>query len=144
VILEVAMNAQENKAIARQTYDLFIAGNIPAMMDAYADDIVWIFPEVKGIPFGGTYQGKDGVQEFFTKLRDAVETLSMSPQRFVAEDDHVVAAGTTTRKGRATGITYTTTWMHMLTFKDGKLTRFEVYDNTAAIAEALMFSPPRA
>lgn len=52
-----------------------------------------------------------------------------------------MVAGTTTRKGRATGMTYTTTWMHMLTFRDGKLTRFEVYDNTAAIAEALTASP---
>jgi ketosteroid isomerase-like protein len=67
VTLEVTMTAQENKAIARQTYDLFIAGNIPAMMNAYADDIVWIFPEVKGIPFGGRYQGKDGLQKFFAK-----------------------------------------------------------------------------
>jgi ketosteroid isomerase-like protein len=138
------MTAQENKAIARQIYALFIAGNLPAMMDTYADDIVWIFPEVKGIPYGGTYQGKEGVQEFFTKLRNAVETLSMTPQKFVAEEDQVAAAGTMTRKGKATGMTYTTAWMHMLTFKDGKLTRFEMYDNTAVIAQALTASPSQA
>jgi ketosteroid isomerase-like protein len=144
VALEVEMTSQENKSVAMHAYGMFIKGNIPAVLETYSDDIVWVFPDVKGIPFAGTFRGKAGVADFFTRLQEAVETLSMKPQAFIADGDQVAVTGTTTRKSRATGVAYTTSWVHIITFKDGKSTRFEVHDNTAAIAEAFAPQPRRA
>lgn len=130
------MSVEENRQLAIRGYEMFKNGDIPGILDQSTDDIQWISNDIKQIPFAGTFQGKQGVAEFFTKLSEASEVLLFEPQEFIAERDKVVVLGTGKWKVRKTGVTYDDTWVHVFTMRDGKIARFRIYGNSAAILAA--------
>jgi len=50
-----------NKEIIEQAYGSFAAGDVPAALAAFADDIRWVEPD--GYPIAGTYVGPQAVLE---------------------------------------------------------------------------------
>lgn len=52
---------ESNKEIIEQAYASFGAGDIPAALAAFADDIQWVEPD--GLPYAGTYVGPQAVLE---------------------------------------------------------------------------------
>ena len=135
------MDSQENKQLAMRGYDMFRNGDIQGILDMCADDVEWSSNESEFVPFSGTFRGKNGVAEFFTKLGQSVEAQHFEPQTFIAEGDKVSVAGTSRWRVRATGATYENRWVHIFTLKDGKTTRFEQYDNSAAVIAAFVQRP---
>lgn len=132
------MTAQENKQLAINGYKMFIIGNIDGVLDLCSDDIEWTSADLPSIPFAGAFHGKTGVMDFFQKLRGAVEFMDYQPQSFIADDDKVSVSGISTARVLSTGATYDDTWVHIFTMKNGKMTRFEQYHNTAAAVAAFM------
>ena len=58
--------AHSNEDLARRGYDAFTRGDMQAVSDVFADDIVW---HVGGrSPLAGDYRGKDEVLGFLAKL----------------------------------------------------------------------------
>ena len=135
------MGIQENKALVIPGYRHFKEGNIQGVLDTYADDIEWVGNKLEGVSFSGTYRGKEGAAEYFKKIHEVTERLQFEPTEFVSEGNKVVVIGHSTRKVRTTGITYSTPWVHVITVQDGKIARFEIYDNSAAIASAFSAKP---
>jgi ketosteroid isomerase-like protein len=58
-----------NATRMRQTVDAFMSGDIPRMLQGFADDVVWYAPG-EG-PLSGTFRGHDGIVEFFSGLNEA-------------------------------------------------------------------------
>ena len=56
-----------NKDIIEQAYASFAAGDVPAALAAFADDIEWTEPD--GYPIAGTYVGRQRVLEGVFMLR---------------------------------------------------------------------------
>ncbi|SFD82203.1 nuclear transport factor 2 family protein [Massilia yuzhufengensis] len=133
------MSTQENKRMVLEAYQLFKAGDIPSLLDRYADNAEWIGPESDIVPFAGRYHGKAGIAQFFRKLGDASEATRFEVRDCIAEGDKVVVIGEATWRIRATGTTYDTPWTHLLTIREGKVARFEtIYDVKAT---EMAFSP---
>lgn len=130
------MGIQENKALVMLGYKLFKEGNIQGVLDTYTDDIEWVSNKLEGVPFSGTYQGKEGAAQYFKRVHEVTERLQFEPSEFIAEGNKVVVTGHSTRKVRTTGITYNTPWVHVITVRDGKVARFEIHDNSAAVEAA--------
>lgn len=135
------MGIQENKALVMLGYKHFKEGNIQGVLDTYADDIEWVGNKLEGVPFSGTYRGKEGAAEYFKKVHEATERLQFEPIELIAEGNKVVVTGHSTRKVRTTGITYSIPWVHVITLRDGKIARFEIHDNSVAIASAFSLKP---
>ena len=66
----------------------------------------------------------------------AVEFESFEPREYVAQGDKVVALGTERGRVRATGKTFDNPWALVFTVRDGLITEFRGYEDTAAVASA--------
>ena len=123
-----------NVDLVRGGYAAFAAGDIPAVLALFADDLVWT--TLESVRFGGAYRGPQGAAEFFTKLPQNYAELHVEPERFIEAGDSVLVQGR--HRGRTvSGNAFDVPWMHLWTFRDGKATSFtEVFDS-APVAQAL-------
>lgn len=129
------MDAQQNKQLAMQAYQMFNDKNIKGLLAMYQDDVEWIGTDNGHIPTAGNYHGKAGVAQFFAKLDETLEAISFEPQKFIADGDTVVVTGASRWRVKSTGRSYDNPWVHVMTIRDGKVARFQQYNDTAA-AEA--------
>ena len=130
------MGIQENKQIVMEGYRLFQSGDIRKLLDLYHDDAEWAGPESDLLPFAGTFHGKAGIAEFFSKLNASAQAQQFEPAQFIAEGDKVVACGRAIWLAKPTGRSYASAWVHVFTLRDGKVSRFEAYYDTAATEKA--------
>jgi ketosteroid isomerase-like protein len=126
------MNAQENKRLVMEGYQMFQRGDIQQLLESYHDDALWIEPEVEHVPFSGLHKGKAEIAQFFQQLDNAAQALRFEPKEFIAEGDKVVVIGEASWLVRQTGRTYDSPWVHVFTLRDGKIARFQDYHDTAA------------
>jgi len=126
------MDAQENKRLVMEGYQMFQRGDIQQLLERYHDDALWIQPEVEHVPFSGPYTGKAEIAQFFKSLDEAMQALRFEPKEFIAEGDKVVVSGDASWLVKATGRSYDSPWVHVFTLRDGKISRFVNYQDTAA------------
>jgi ketosteroid isomerase-like protein len=136
------MNAQDNKQLVMESYELFLKGDIPSLLDRCRDDADWVERDSDCIPFAGTYHGKAEIADFFTRLADGAEVLRFEIRDFVAEGDKVVVMGEASWLAKPTGRSFDSPWVHVLTIRDGKIARFEAYNDTAPAERAFRPDQP--
>jgi uncharacterized protein len=133
---KVAMGEQENTELVQRTYGSFGDGDIPALLDSLSEDVQWVTAEVEGVPTGGTWRGREQVGQFFETLSDVLEVRQLELREYVAQDDRVVALGHYAWHVKATGKVWESDFAHVLSVRDGKVTRFQEYTDTAALGDA--------
>ena len=126
------MDAQENKRLVMEGYQMFRNGDISQLLERYHDDALWIEPDAEHVPFAGKHNGKAAIARFFQQLNEQAEALRFEPKECIAEGDKVVVTGEATWLARSTGRSYDSPWVHVFTLRDGKVARFESYHDTAA------------
>jgi ketosteroid isomerase-like protein len=126
--------AADNVALTRSGYASFTAGDIPAVLALFDEDLVW--STQPSVSFGGVYHGPQGAAEFFTRLQQNVAELRVEPERFIDVGDTVVVQGT--HRGRAiSGNAFEVAYVHVWTWRGGKATSFTEVMDTAPLAAAL-------
>jgi ketosteroid isomerase-like protein len=114
--------------VVREAYDAFGRGDIPAVLEATADDVEWTVADV--LVQGGSWQGREAVGQFFQALGEHYEELSIDVQDLVDGGEHVVGVGVGHGKRRGGGpVEYG--FAHVFTVSDGKVTRFREYADRA-------------
>lgn len=122
----------DTTTIVRTAYDAFGRGDIPAVLDCFHPDLVWI--EAAGGRYGGTYQGPQAVVDgVFAPIGSEWDGFLVEPERLVAEGDIVVSIGTYRGKFRATGKSMTARFVHVWEVREGRLARFEQIADTASL-----------
>jgi uncharacterized protein len=78
-----------NVELARRGYDAFAKGDMAALAELIADDVVW---HVQGTgPLSGTYHGRDEVFGFFGRLAEETGgTFRLDVHDVLANDEHAV------------------------------------------------------
>jgi len=133
----VPVSAEENTRLAQNAYEAFGRGDIPALADLMADDIEWVCPgDPSENPVAGTYHGKDDVLGFFGKLGADLDFSTFEPRDFIAQADKVVSIVHAEATVRSTGRSVVNEEAHVWTFEGGKVARFQIYFDTAAVAAA--------
>ena len=66
-----------------------------------------------------------------------VTTKCCSRPEFVDDGDRVLILGESRGKAKASGTSFQVSFVQIVTFRDGKWTRFQHYTNTGVIAAAL-------
>lgn len=122
------MSEHPNAALVRRMADKLNSGNMQAMADGLADDVVW--HEI-GNP--EPVRGKAALAARFGDILPDYE-INVELHDVVANDDHTVALGTATAKRGGRTFTYRVAEIYHI--RDGKLTeRWAFSDDTAAINE---------
>ncbi len=127
---------ENNVQIIQDCYNKFGAGDIAGLLENCAEDIAWNTPEIENASFGGQRRGHREVADFFSGMSAEEDVLNFEPREFIAQGDRVVALGTYSAKVKDTGRSYDSDWVHVFTVKDGKITSFDEYFDSAAAHRA--------
>lgn len=120
----------DHVALARSAYAAFAAGDIPTVLAALAPDVRWT--EAEGGPYGGVSIGPSAVLEnVFMKLGGEWDGFAAVPHEFVSSNGTVVALGEYSGTYKATGKSFKAPFAHVWKFREGKVTSFHQYTDTA-------------
>jgi hypothetical protein len=128
--------SDQNTAIVQQAYTNFKTGDIPGLLDLLSDEVTWELPEIEGVAITGKRNGRDGVKEFFATLARDQEVVEFEPREFVAQGDRVVSLGDYKWRVKDTDREFASDFAHVFTIRDGKVTGFREYFDSAAVAAA--------
>ena len=110
-------------ATVREAYDAFGRGDIEAVLGMCADDVAWNAPEP--LPHALTTTGRDGVAQFFTRLGELWDGLSLDVATIDDDGERGIAVGTA--HGELGGQPTSFGYVHVFTVRDGKVARFDEY-----------------
>ena len=129
-----------NVQLVRDAYDCFGRGDIPALLGMMDPNIEW--SEAEGNPYqpsGKAWKGPDAVlQNLFAKLgADFGGTFVVHPKDFHDAGDTVIVEGRYTGTFKATGKSLDAQVCHVLKVRDGKLTSFQQFVDTAQLQDVM-------
>jgi len=128
--------ATRNIETVRQVYSAFRQGDVGGILAMLSPDVEWCEPENPFNPAAGVRRGHAGFLEWLRVGKDAEEILVLEPRQFLSGEDVVGVVGHTKCLAKSTGRTYETDFVHVITFGDGKVTRFQEFFDTYAAGEA--------
>ena len=128
------MSSVENKQQAQEGYAAFGRGDLAAVLEILTDDVEWVVPgPPEIIPEAGTHRGKDAVGAWFGSLAENIDITTFEPREFIADGDKVACVLYIESTVRSTGNKVAQDEVHLWTFRDGKVARFQVFQDTAAV-----------
>jgi ketosteroid isomerase-like protein len=72
------------------------------------------------------------VQQYFDDLFSAEEITRLEPREFIDAGEHIIVLGFVASTIKATGKSFESEWVHIFTVKDGLVTRWLEFFDTAA------------
>lgn len=117
------MAGEELIETAKRGYAAFSAGDAAAAMEDLDDDIVWITPGNSAI--SGTVRGKQELGALWAKL--AEKGAEVTPEYWFSDGERVVCLNRVSAGGE------TADAADVLTFRDGKVIKFQTAGDTAML-----------
>jgi uncharacterized protein len=129
--------SQANIAAVQDLYAAFGRGDIATILDACTPDIAWVVSGQKeDFPLFGTRKGKAEVQDFFRLLSETQDFDEFTPRDFYGDRDKVFALGRYAMTLKKNGRKASSEWIHIFTFRGGKVAGFQEFTDTATFAGA--------
>lgn len=119
-------------AIVQQAYEAFGRGDVPAILELVANDIDWELVGSPELEYAGRRRNRQEVAEFFASVQRLDDIHSFEPREFIEAGEHVTVLGWESTTARETGKKFDSEWAHVFTVKNGKVTRWRAFYNTAA------------
>jgi ketosteroid isomerase-like protein len=129
------MSEQQNVETIRHVYAAFGRGDLEAMLASLDPQVSWRTPGSPDLPTGGLRRGHSEVGEFFRLLLNTLDIQDFHPADFLAQGDKVVVLGTSREGPKGTGRLVDFRWVHVFTFRDGKIVEFEEPADVTALVE---------
>ena len=119
------MTEPQNLDVVRRLYDAFGRGALEEMLALLDPDVSWRTPGAPDLPTGGLRHGIPAVREFFALLLNTFDITDFTPHDFLAAGDKVVVLGTSREGRKGSGRLVDFRWVHVFTFRNGKIVGFE-------------------
>jgi uncharacterized protein len=101
----------------------------------FAEDVV--LHQADALPYGGTWHGHDGLEQFFRTMSGTWDEFEMLDQKFLNDTSPLVVLTHVRARARATGRTLTFPILQTITVEDGRIVEVHpFYWDTAAVADA--------
>jgi hypothetical protein len=126
-----------NKERVQQIFDAFERGDIEFILNQLADDIEWTNYGTEELPHAGTFHGKAGVVQYFTTLDNTFVFENFHVNEFLDAGEAIVVLGVETVRSKSTGRATDNQWAMVFFFANDKVTRFLVYESSAALLKTL-------
>ncbi len=129
-----------NVQTVRDAYDAFGRGDLPTVLGLMDPNIEW--SEAEGNPYqpsGKAWKGPDAIVEnlFVKILEDFDGTFVIHPEEFYDAGDTVVVEGRYTGTAKASGKVLDAQVCHVFKIRDGKVTSFQQFVDTAQLQDVL-------
>ena len=129
----------DNVGLLKSLYDAFGRGEIPTVLGAMSPDIRW--SQAEGNPYrpsGEAWVGPDTVlNNLFMRLGAEWDGFSVHPKSFYGAGKNVIVEARYSGKYKATGKSIDAQVCHIWDVKDGKITRFQQYVDTAQVQDVM-------
>jgi hypothetical protein len=129
----------DNVGLLKSLYDAFGRGDIPTVLGAMSPGINW--HQAEGNPYmpsGEAFVGPEAVlNNVFMRLGGEWDGFSVHPKSFYGAAGSVIVEARYTGTFKATGKTMDAQVCHVWDVKDGKVTRFQQYADTAKIQDVM-------
>ena len=127
------MSQETTKALnlVQEMLTAFGKGDMEALKKTLSDDTTWVYHGVNGIPYNGTYQGKEGAVKFIMNIMANVDVLDFQVTKIVAEQNTVIVLGSEKQKIKSNGEVLEQNWVQVYTVESDLITRLDEYANTA-------------
>ncbi len=124
-------------ATVQRLYDAFGQRDWETIRELFAPDIEWIQNE--GFPGGGRHVGADAaLNNVLAKFRTEWTSWQAVVTEWLDANHAVVALGEYRGTHRATGKCTVAAFAHVYELRDGRITRFRQFTDTAKIRDAMM------
>ena len=130
------MNEQQNTDTVKTMYAAFGRGDIQVILDRLTDDVEWSMEGPSIIAYAGKRHGRSEALAFFQALGTTQDNQKLTIDTYSAQGDVVATVGNYGATVKSTGKSYHVRIAHFFTFHDGKVSKFEDFGDTAAIADA--------
>lgn len=132
---QVELSEQHNLDLVRRIYAAFGQCDLEGILAALDPQVSWRTPGAPDLPTGGLRHGLQAVREFFPLLLNTFDIAEFQPHDFLAAGDKVVVLGTSREGPKGSGRLVDFRWVHVFTFRDGKIVAFE---EPADVSELVM------
>jgi ketosteroid isomerase-like protein len=117
-------------------YAAFGRGDIATLLEHVTDDVVWTHRGSIGLPYMGTFHGKQALLQWFGDVAEYDGIQAFEPREFLAGPDHVTVLGWERTQALPGGGVFETDWVHVMNLRGGKVCRFIAAYDTAAVLKA--------
>jgi hypothetical protein len=124
-----------NLAVVQEVYAAFKRRDMNGILAHLSPDVVWSEPENPFNPAAGTRLGHAGFLEWARIGREAEDIEVLEPHLFLTSEDAVAVVGRLSCRARRTGRSYESDFVHVVSFRDGMITRFQEFFDTYAAGE---------
>jgi ketosteroid isomerase-like protein len=129
----------DNVSFLKSVYEAFGRGEIPTVLGAMSPQIKWY--QAEGNPYrpsGEPWVGPDAIlSNLFMKLGTEWDGFAVHPKTFHNAGNSVIVEARYSGKYKATGKSMDTQVCHVWDVKDGKITRFQQYVDTAKLQDVM-------
>jgi uncharacterized protein len=129
------MSEQQNLDAVRTIYAAFGRGDLEGILAALDAQVSWRTPGAPDLPTGGIRRGISEVREFFGLLLNTFDFEDFRPTDFLAQGDKVVVLGTSREGPKGSGRVVDFRWVHVFTFRSGKIVEFEEPADVSALVQ---------
>ena len=128
-----------NVDVVHKVYEALDRGDVPAVLGVMDKGIQWREAEHNPyMPSGEPWIGPDAIlNNLLTKLASEWDAFTVHPKMFHGAGDAVVVEGRYTGTYKKTGKQLDAQFCHIWHVKDGALTRFQQYVDTAQMRDAV-------
>lgn len=129
------------RAVIEGFFNGFMTGNMQAVFDSFDAAVEYTVNTRdtvtrEAIPWSKTYRGVGEVQGFFGRLMQNFDVLAFNLDGIVAEGSEAAAFGFFRYRVKATGLECATDWCARFTVHEGKISRYQFFEDSYAIARA--------
>ena len=129
----------DNVKLLKSLYDAFARGDIAAVLGAMSPDIRWHQAERNPYrPSGEAWVGPDAVlNNLFKRISAEWDGFTINTRSFYGAGDSVIVEARYSGTYKPTGKSIDAQACHVWDFKDGRVTRFQQYVDTAQLQDAM-------
>ncbi|CAB3702466.1 nuclear transport factor 2 family protein [Paraburkholderia rhynchosiae] len=121
-----------NLSVVKGMYEAFQRGDIPAILEVIAEDVEWRLVGPASMPFPRECRDRNEVAGFFRALAESDDIALFEAREYIDAGDNIVILGFVKGTIRSTGKAVESEWIHVMTLKNGVLTRFVEFFDTAS------------
>ena len=121
--------------MARSVYAAFGRADVEGILALLDPQVSWRTPGPPDLPTAGLRRGVAGVREFFGALLGTLDVQDFRPTDFFSGGDKVVVLGTSREGPKGTGRLVDFRWVHVFTFRDGKIVEFDEPADVSLLVE---------
>ncbi len=127
--------SQQNVEIVRRAIDALNRGDMDAALLSSDPEVEVDWSRSRGLT-PGIHRGYEAVRAFWTNIHETFERVTVSPKEFIEHGEHVLVPNRTRFRGRE-GIEVDTRSTVVVTLRDGRILRWELFQERADAFEAM-------